>query len=131
MIHGLSHGQKLVDTPEFWPTYERAQALDVPIYMHPAVPHPAMVDAYLKDYLKDFPGITNAAWGFTIETATQGLRLVLSGVFAKYPTLKIVLGHMGEGLPLLLWRIDPAISRPGGKQIAFREAFRTHFLLPT
>lgn len=131
MIHGLSHGHKFLDLPEFWPIFERAEALDVPIYMHPAVPHPAFIDAYLKDYLADFPGITNAAWGFTVETATQGLRLVLSGVFDKYPKLKIVLGHLGEGLPFLLWRIDHALSRPGGKPLNFRETFREHFWITT
>lgn len=131
MIHGLSNGQKFLDLPEFWPIFERAQALDVPIYMHPAVPHPAFIDAYLKDYLKDFPGITNAAWGFTVETATQGIRLVLSGVFDKYPKLKIILGHLGEGLPFLLWRIDHALSRPGGKPLNFRETFREHFWITT
>lgn len=131
MIHGLSHGHKFLDLPEFWPIFERAQALDVPLYMHPAVPHPAFVDAYLKDYLKDFPGLTNAAWGFTVETATQGIRLVLSGVFDKYPKLKIILGHLGEGLPFLLWRIDHALSRPGGKNPNFRETFREHFWITT
>src|SRR6266705_3521056 len=97
------------------PIFERAQALDVPLYVHPAAPHSAVVDAYYKDYVKDFPAILNAAWGFTVETATQGIRLVLSGVFDAYPDLKIILGHMGEGLPFLLWRIDHALSRPGNR----------------
>lgn len=131
MIHGLSHGQKFLDLPEFWPIYERAEALDVPIYFHPAVPHPAFIESYLKDYLKTHPGITNAAWGFTVETATQGLRLVLSGVFDKHPKLKVILGHMGEGLPFLLWRIDHALSRPGGGCPNFREIFREHFWITT
>jgi 2,3-dihydroxybenzoate decarboxylase len=103
----------------------------VPIYFHPAVPHPAFIEAYLKDYLKSHPGITNAAWGFTVETATQGLRLVLSGVFDKHPKLKVILGHMGEGLPFLLWRIDHALSRPGGGLANFREIFREHFWITT
>jgi predicted TIM-barrel fold metal-dependent hydrolase len=54
------------------------------------------------------PGILSAAWGFTVETATQGLRFVLSGVFDAHPGLKVILGHMGEGLPFLLWRISHA-----------------------
>ena len=131
MIHGLSHGHKFVELPEFWPIYERAEKLDVPIYLHPAMPHPAVVEAYLKDYLKDYPGLSSAAWGFTIETATQGLRMVLSGVFEKYPRLKIILGHMGEGLPFLLWRIDMALARPGGKKVPFRETFRNNFWITT
>src|SRR4051812_10395376 len=61
MIHGLSklgaEAGKFIDAREFWPIFERAQALDVPIYIHPAVPHPAVVEAYYRDYLKDFPGL--------------------------------------------------------------------------
>jgi 2,3-dihydroxybenzoate decarboxylase len=131
MIHGLSYGQKFIDLPEFWPIFARAEKLDVPIYLHPAMPHPAIVEAYLKDHLKEYPGLTSAAWGFTIETATAGLRMVLSRVFEKHPNLKIILGHMGEGLPFLLWRIDMALARPGGKSLPFRETFRKNFWITT
>ena len=130
MIHGLTNGV-FHDDKRFWPIFERARALDVPLYVHPAAPHSAVVDAYYKDYVKDFPAILNAAWGFTVETATQGIRLVLSGVFDAYPDLKIILGHMGEGLPFLLWRIDHALSRPGNRRIAFREQFSQHFYITT
>jgi 2,3-dihydroxybenzoate decarboxylase len=130
MVHGLTNGV-FFDDKRFWPIFERAQALDVPLYVHPAAPHSAVVDAYYKDYVKDFPAILNAAWGFTVETATQGIRLVLSGVFDTYPDLKIILGHMGEGLPFLLWRIDHALSRPGNRRISFREQFSRHFYITT
>jgi 2,3-dihydroxybenzoate decarboxylase len=130
MVHGLTNGV-FFDDKRFWPIFERAQALDVPLYVHPAAPHGAVVDAYYKDYVKDFPAILNAAWGFTVETATQGIRLVLSGVFDAYPDLKIILGHMGEGLPFLLWRIDHALSRPGNRRISFREQFSRHFYITT
>jgi len=130
MVHGLTNGV-FFDDKRFWPIFERAQALDVPLYVHPAAPHSAVVDAYYKDYVKDFPAILNAAWGFTVETATQGIRLVLSGVFDAYPDLKIILGHMGEGLPFLLWRIDHALSRPGNRRVAFREQFSRHFYITT
>src|SRR5438094_7425236 len=130
MIHGLTNGH-FIDERQFWPIFERAQALDVPIYVHPAVPHPAVVEAYYKDYVTEFPAFLTAAWGFTMETATHGIRLVLSGVFDAYPNLKIILGHMGEGLPFLLWRIDHALSRPGNRQIAFREQFSQHFYITT
>src|SRR3954463_5362145 len=116
MIHGLTWigAEKLfIDDKRFWPIFERAQALDVPLYLHPAVPHPAVVDAYYRDYLKAFPGLLTAAWGFTVETATQGIRMVLSGVFEACPKLKIILGHLGESLPFSLWRIDMALQRPG------------------
>ncbi len=95
MVHGLTNGV-FFDDKRFWPIFERAQALDVPLYVHPAAPHSAVVDAYYKDYVKDFPAILNAAWGFTVETATQGIRLVLSGVFDAYPDLKIILGQQSS-----------------------------------
>jgi 2,3-dihydroxybenzoate decarboxylase len=62
MIHGLANGVFL-DDRRFWPIFERAQALDVPVYMHPAVPHPAVADVYYRDYLKEFPGLLTAGWG--------------------------------------------------------------------
>jgi 2,3-dihydroxybenzoate decarboxylase len=134
MIHGLTWTgtEKLfIDDKRFWPIFERAQALDVPIYLHPAVPHPAVVEAYYKEYVKDFPSILTAGWGFTMETATQGLRMVLSGVFEKYQNLKIILGHLGEGLPFLLWRIDMTFGRQGNRSTPFRETFRRHFWITT
>jgi predicted TIM-barrel fold metal-dependent hydrolase len=130
MVHGLTNGV-FFDDKRFWPIFERAQALDVPLYVHPAVPHSAVVEVYYQDYLADFPTLRTAAWGFTVETATQGIRLVLSGVFDSYPDVKIILGHMGEGLPFLLWRIDHALSRPGNRSVSFREQFSQHFYITT
>ena len=130
MIHGLSNGVWM-DDKRFWPIFERAQALDVPLYMHPALPHPAVAEVYYKDYLKEFPGLLTAGWGFTVETATQGIRLVLSGLFEAYPRLKIILGHLGEGLPFSLWRIDMALQRQGNRSTPFRDTFREHFWITT
>jgi predicted TIM-barrel fold metal-dependent hydrolase len=130
MVHGLTNGAFL-DEKRFWPIFERAEALDVPLYMHPASPSPVVIDAYYKEYANDFPLLLRAGWGFTVETATQGIRLVLSGVFEKYPKLKIILGHLGEGLPFLLWRIDSALSRAGNKPLNFRELFCEHFWITT
>jgi predicted TIM-barrel fold metal-dependent hydrolase len=130
MIHGLANGSFL-DDKRFWPIFERAQALDVPVYLHPSVPLPAVMDAYYKDYAQDFPMVIRAAWGFTVETATQAIRLVLSGLFDAYPRLKIVLGHLGETLPFLVWRVDQALSRPGAKTLSFRDVFCEHFYITT
>ena len=132
MLHGLANGVFL-DDKRFWPIFERAQALDVPLYMHPATPHPDVIEAYYKDYVKDFPAILSAAWGFTVETATQGIRLVLSGVFDAYPGVKIILGHLGESLPFSLWRITHALARPGNRQTAasFRDSFCKHVWITT
>jgi predicted TIM-barrel fold metal-dependent hydrolase len=130
MVHGLTNGV-FFDDQRFWPIFARAQALDVPLYVHPAVPHRAVAEAYYKDYLQDFPSLLTAAWGFTVETATQGIRLVLSGVFDVYPDVRIILGHMGEGLPFLLWRINHALSRPGNRRVSFRDQFSQHFYITT
>ena len=132
MVHGLTNGV-FFDDKRFWPIFERAQALDVPLYVHPATPHPAVVEVYYKDYLKEFPALVNAGWGFTVETATQGIRLVLSGVFDAYPEVKIILGHLGESLPFSLWRISHALSRPGNRATtsSFRDVFSKHFWITT
>ena len=113
LINGTTNGV-FFDDKRFWPICERAAALDVPLYLHPTMPHQAVIDTYYKDYAQDWPMLLRAAWGFTVETATQGVRMVLSGVFDAYPNLKIILGHLGEGLPFLLWRIDMGFSRGGG-----------------
>jgi 2,3-dihydroxybenzoate decarboxylase len=131
MIHGLANGTFL-DDKRFWPIFERAEKLDVPIYLHPAVPHPQVADVYYKEYAKDFPMVIRAAWGFTVETATIAIRLVLGGVFDRYPNLKIVLGHLGETLPFLVWRIDHALARPGSsRQMSFRDVFCNNFWITT
>ena len=84
MIHGLSNGEFL-DEPKFDPIWERAEPLDVPIYLHPSVPMPAVSDVYYNKYAKDFPMVIRAGWGFTVETATIAIRMVLGGVFERHP----------------------------------------------
>jgi 2,3-dihydroxybenzoate decarboxylase len=130
MLHGLSNGEFL-DLPKFWPIYERAEALDVPIYFHPSTPHPRVTEAYYQDYAKDFPLLARPAWGYTVEAATQAIRLVLSDVFETHPKLKVILGHLGETLPFLSWRVDSALRRPGGKQLDFRGIFSRNFWITT
>ena len=134
MVHGftLVEGRRLyIDDKRFWPIFERAQALDVPIYLHPAAPHPAVIEAYYKDYVEEFPGILNAGWGFTVEAATQAIRLVLSRVFETYPKLRVILGHLGESLPFSLWRINHALSHGGERGVTFRDLFCEHFYITT
>jgi 2,3-dihydroxybenzoate decarboxylase len=132
MLHGLQDGTNFFDEQRFWPIYERAEKLDVPLYMHPGMPHQAVIDAYYKDYAKDFPQMLRAGWGYTVETATLAVRMVLSGVFDKHPNLKIILGHLGETLPFLIWRTDMALARPGAaKHAGFRDVFASHFYVTT
>ncbi len=131
MVHGLTGGTEFLDEKRFWPIFERAASLDVPLYIHPAIPHEDVIQAYYKDYIEEFPGLLTAAWGFTVETATAGIRIVLSGVLDAYPNLKIILGHLGEGLPFLLVRIDEALSRTDSRLASFRDAFCEHFWITT
>ena len=130
MIHGLTNGMWL-DDKRFWPIFARAEKLGAPIYLHPSFPHPKVMEAYYADYAQEFPQVIRAAWGYTVETATQAIRLVLSRVFETHPGLNIVLGHMGETLPFLLWRINQALSRPGHEEMSFREQFTRHFYVTT
>ncbi|MEE8334242.1 MAG: amidohydrolase family protein [Alphaproteobacteria bacterium] len=131
MIHGLTNGE-FCDGKKFWPIFERAQALGVPIYVHPGYPHPDVIKAYYQDYLEEFPTFASAGWGYTVETATQGIRMVLSGMFDAYPDLQIILGHLGESLPFSLWRIDQALSRKENTGASsFRDTFSSHFHITT
>lgn len=129
LINGLTNGLFL-DDPRFWGIFERAEALGVPIYLHPAVPHQAVLDAYYADHkVNGFPaGIV--LWGFVSEVAVQAIRLIQSGVFERYPKLTFILGHLGEALPFMLWRCDSIYAntfrRPG-----FAELFRKHFYVTT
>jgi predicted TIM-barrel fold metal-dependent hydrolase len=94
-----------LDEQKYWPILERAEQLDVPIYLHPAVPAMPPLRRY------GF-ALAGAPFGFGIETSMCMMRLVFSGVFDRYPGLKIMLGHLGEGLPFLMQRIDFAYVRP-------------------
>ncbi len=89
-----------LDEPKFWPILEAAEALGRPIYLHPRCPSDGMA-APFRDYR-----MSAAIWGFQAETGTHAMRLILSGVFDRFPKLQIVLGHMGENIPFHLWRSD-------------------------
>ena len=130
MICGLTNGM-FHDDERFWCIYERAEALGVPIYFHPSFPDADVSRVYYDKYAKDFPQVVRAAWGYTVETATQAIRLILSRVFDKHPGLNIILGHMGETLPYQLWRIDQALKRPGHDEMNFREHFTNNFYITT
>src|ERR671934_13323 len=76
--------------------------LGAPIYLHPSRPHPAVMQAYFDGYEE----LAWAAWGFGIDTGAHFLRLVFAGVFDAFPNLTLILGHLGEGLPFMLHRIQ-------------------------
>ena len=130
MIHGLSQGE-FVDGKAYWPIFARAEALGVPIYLHPALPDREMVSRYLAPYDKSHPDFTRAAWGFGVEAGTQAVRMVLSGVFDRHPDLRIFLGHLGESIPFQIERIDESLSRPGNSPVRFAEIFARNFWITT
>jgi predicted TIM-barrel fold metal-dependent hydrolase len=106
VINGHSRGRYL-DDPFFWPILERAEALGVPIYLHPTQPPKPVVDALYAGFAPQVSYMfANAGWGWHIETAIHVLRLVLGGAFDRFPKLQIVVGHLGEGLPFMMQRVD-------------------------
>jgi len=108
-----------LDQPRYWPILEAAEDLDAPLYIHPRAPSDGMA-APFRDYR-----LESAAWGYGVETGTHAVRLMLSGVLDRFPKLKIVIGHMGEGLPFWMWRLD-FMGAPGA-----RAAGRTNQLKPS
>jgi predicted TIM-barrel fold metal-dependent hydrolase len=106
LVNGATDG-RFLDDPGFEPILARAAALDVPIYLHPGIPTPAVRAAYFDGLPGNFSfTLALPAWGWHADTAIHTLRLVLSGALDRHPGLKIVIGHMGEGLPFMLDRID-------------------------
>jgi predicted TIM-barrel fold metal-dependent hydrolase len=106
LISGTVDG-KFLDAPEFEPVLARAERLDVPLYIHPGVPPQAVRAAYYDG----LPGeasfmLAIAGWGWHAETAVHILRLALSGALDRHPRLKLMIGHMGEGLPTMMERIE-------------------------
>jgi len=99
VINSHTQGEYL-DDAKYWEIFEAAEALDVPLYLHPNTPPPAMIDPFLPR------GLDGAIYGFAVETGLHLLRIVVAGVFDRFPRLKMVVGHLGEGLPFWLFRID-------------------------
>ena len=89
------------DLPQYRPFWKVLADLDVPFYLHPRNPLPSMAQIY-----EGHPWLLGPTWAFGQETAVHSLRLMASGLFDDYPNLQIVLGHMGEGLPFSMWRVD-------------------------
>ncbi|CCD96073.1 conserved hypothetical protein [Bradyrhizobium sp. ORS 375] len=99
IVNSHTFGEYL-DASRYAPIFEAMEATGLPMYLHPREPGPGMVQPFL-DY-----GLYFAGWGFAAETGLHAMRLIMSGTFARYPKLKIILGHMGEGIPFWLQRID-------------------------
>ena len=127
MIMGTTQG-RFLDETMYWPIFERAAALDVPVYLHPC----PVLEPVQAAYFKDYPALGGAALGYTIETLTHSYRLIMSGLFDKYPALKIIVGHLGEAAPYLLWRTEENL-KPFKLDMpkSFGDYYRQHFWLTT
>ncbi len=132
MIHGHVKG-RFLDADEFSPVLACAESLGVPIYLHPTPPTPAVFDAYFSGLPEQTAGVlAGAAWGWHAETGLHSLRLVVNGVFDRYPGLKVVIGHMGENIPFSLARADSVLP-PATTHLKRRvaEYFHEHFWITT
>jgi 5-carboxyvanillate decarboxylase len=112
MVNSHTNNEYL-DLPKYWPILEAAEAMNMAIYIHPRAPSDGMA-APFRDYRMEA-----AVWGYGMEVGTHAVRLMLGGVFDRFPKLKIVIGHMGEAVPFWLWRLDymgnPARGRSNNK----------------
>jgi predicted TIM-barrel fold metal-dependent hydrolase len=116
---GLKGGQicsnfkgEYIDNQKYWVLFERAEELGVPIYIHPAKP-----SQDISKPLMTYPGLSGSMFGFAMDSSLNALRMIFSGVFDRYPNLKIILGHLGEALPFWMWRIDQRFQKEGNEVV--------------
>jgi len=106
LINGHTRGRYL-DDKFFSPILERAEALNVPIYLHPTVPPKAVVEASFGGFSPSVTAmLAGGGWGWHLETAVHLIRMILGGVFDRHPRLQVVIGHLGEGIPFMLPRLN-------------------------
>ncbi|MEZ0357469.1 amidohydrolase family protein [Mycobacterium sp. SA01] len=124
MVHGMA-GERFLDHPDYEPLLHTAAELGVPLYLHPGFPPPKVFDQYYSN-LPAGTGhaLATHAYGWHYEASLHALRLIASGVFDRLPTLQIILGHLGEGLPFHLQRIErmfsdaaPHLARPASSYV--------------
>ena len=134
MTNGII-GNKFLDDVDFEPVLARAEALDVPIYTHPAFPPKVVFDVYYRinrpEYNKEYQDyiFSGSGYGWHQEVLVQAIRMILSGTFDRFPKLKMIIGHMGEGLPFYFDRIvedlgetaEQSLKKPVGQY--FRDNF--------
>lgn len=141
-VGALTNGHitgKYLDHPEFEPVLARAQDLDVPIYLHPGYPSDEVFDTYYRttrpEYTRDYQDyiFSGSGLGWHQEVLIQCVRMITYGVFDRFPRLKIIIGHMGEGLPFYYERIANDMGEPTEKSLEkpFQQYFQDNFWFTT
>lgn len=97
---------RYLDDEMYRPFWAEMEKMGVPFYLHPREPMPENAHTLDGHYW-----IHGAPWAFGVETATHALRLMCSGLFDEHPGLRIILGHLGEGLPFLIWRAQNHLNK--------------------
>ena len=131
MIFGQTKGVFL-DHPSVRPVLANAERLNVPIYLHPAPPPPAVREAYFSGLQPDVAStLSTGGWGWHAECGLHVLRMVVNGVFERFPGLQLIVGHMGENLPFSLARADERLSPLTGHRQSVAETVREHVSITT
>ena len=128
LINGHVNGRYL-DDAFFWPVFESAETLDVPIYLHPTVPPQLVIDTYYGGFDQKISArLAAAGVGWHVDTGIHCLRLILGGVFDRFPQLQIIVGHQFEALSWMGWRADYSfpINETGLKR-TIKEYLRENF----
>src|ERR1041384_7710345 len=136
LVNGFSHVDEprsavYYDLPQYRGFWRTVAALDVPFYLHPRNPLPGDIRAY-----EGHTWLLGPNWAFHAETAVHALRLIGCGLFDEFSKLQIILGHLGEGIPAYLWRIDhrndwmKAQHKYAAKK-SVADYFRSNFVLTT
>ena len=132
LVNGIQDGGRFLDDPFFWPVLETAEALGVPIYLHPAEAPHAVFKAYYSG-LK--PGqaelLATSGWGWHVETGLHALRLIIAGVFVRFPTLQVVIGHDGEAIPFFLDRASDKLTKISRLPKSVADYFVENFYVTT
>ncbi len=131
LLSGTCDGLFL-DASRFLPVFEAAAQLDVPIYLHPGPPPPPVKTAYYSGLPEDVGFLLSlAGWGWHAETGLHTLRLICSGLFDRLPSLQIIIGHMGEGLPYAMARLNAVLSGPAKLLHPVENYFQTNIGVTT
>ena len=128
LINGHVDGRYL-DDQFFWPVFEAAEALGVPIYLHPTVPPQPVIETYYQGFAPAVSGkLAVAGLGWHIDTGIHCIRMILGGVFDRFPALQLIVGHHFEALSWMAWRTDYAFpTAQSGLERTVKEYLRENF----